>query len=75
LKEKPKALQSSKSERIQHHQASFTTNSEGTSLGRKEKTTTTNKKITNKKAHQQRQTYSKGRKIIHMQICYQNQQL
>ena len=37
-------------------------NAKGTSLGGKEKATTRNKKITNGKAHWQRQTYSKGRK-------------
>ena len=38
LKEKSKASQTSKSERIQQHQASFTTNARGTYLGRKRAT-------------------------------------
>ena len=41
LMEKSKALQTSKTKRIQHHQTSFTTNAKGISLGRnheKEKT-------------------------------------
>ena len=33
--EKSKAIQTSEVKRIQHHQTSFTTNSKGTSLGRK----------------------------------------
>ena len=41
---------------MQHHQTSFATNAKGTSLGRKEKATTRNKKITNGKAHQEKQT-------------------
>ena len=40
-----------KTKRIHHHQTSFTTNAKGTSLGRKEKATTRNKKIMNGKAH------------------------
>ena len=35
--EKSKAFQTSKANRIQHHQTSFTTNTNGTSLGRKHK--------------------------------------
>ena len=34
-----------KAKRTQHHQTSFTTNTKGTSLGRKEKVTTRKKKI------------------------------
>ena len=56
LKEKPKA------KRISHHQTSFTTNTKGTSLGRKERDTTGKKKTTNEEAHRKRQTYNKGRK-------------
>ena len=52
----------SKTKRIQHHSTSFTTNAKGTCLGRKEKATTTNKKIINDKAHQQRHAYSTGTK-------------
>ena len=38
LMEKSKAFQTSKVKRIQHHQTSFITNAEGTSLSRKHKT-------------------------------------
>ena len=41
-----KCCRQAKAERIQHHQTSFTTNAKGTSLGRKEKATSRNKKIT-----------------------------
>ena len=37
LMEKSKAFQTSQVKRIQHHQTSFTTNAQGTSLGRKHK--------------------------------------
>ena len=47
-----KLYRQTKAKRIQHHQISFTTNAKGTSLGRKEKPTTRNKKITNGEAHQ-----------------------
>ena len=53
--------------RIQHHQISFTTKAKGTSLGREKKEATTRKmKITNGKAHQLRQMYSKsGKSSVH----------
>ena len=60
--EKSKALQTSKAKRIQHHQTSFATNANGTSLGGKQKATMRNNKIMNGKAHQERQTYCKNRK-------------
>ena len=41
-----------KAKRIQHHQTSFATNAKATSLGRKVKATTSNKKIMNRKALQ-----------------------
>ena len=41
-----KLYRQAKAKRIWYHQKSFTTNAEGTSLGRKEKATTRNKKIT-----------------------------
>ena len=50
-KEKSKALEEKKTNRIQHHQTSFTTNAKGTSLQGKEKDTTSNKKIVTGKAH------------------------
>ena len=47
FEEEIKTLQTAKKKRIQHHQTSLTANTKGTSLGRKEKATTRNKKITN----------------------------
>ena len=50
--EKSRSLQTSKANRIQHHQTSFATNIKGTSLNRKQKATTIKKKIMNGKAPQ-----------------------
>ena len=41
-----------RAKRVHNHQTRLTTNAKGTSLGRKDKTTNRNKKITNEKAHQ-----------------------
>ena len=41
-----KFFREAKAQRIQHHQTSFTTNAKGTSLGRKEKATIRNDKVT-----------------------------
>ena len=49
-----------KQKRVQHHQASFTTNAEGTPLDRKEKATTRNRKIMNGKAHWSRHRRPQG---------------
>ena len=49
--ERSKALQT-KAKRVQHHQASFTKNVEGTSLSEKEKATTRNMKI---KTHREKE--------------------
>ena len=46
-----KLYRQAKAKTTQHHHISFTTNANGTSLGRKEKSTTRNKKIMNGKAH------------------------
>ena len=45
-----KLYRRAKAKIIQHHKTSFTTNTKGTSLGRKEKGTPGNKKIMNGKA-------------------------
>ena len=49
--EKSKLYRQAKAKRIQYHPTSFATNAKETSLGRKEKATTRNKKIMNEKAH------------------------
>ena len=46
-----KLYRQAKAKRIQHHQTSFATNVKGTSLGRRERATTRNKKTTNGKPH------------------------
>ena len=54
--------------RIQHHLTSFGTSAKGTSLSRKEKATSRNKKIRNGKVHQQRQTFKKVENYLHANI-------